>query len=407
MKLKKYKLGEICNIIAGGDAPQNTTKDKTSANLIPVYSNGMDNEGLYGYTDKARITSPSYTISARGTIGVSFLRKTPYVPIVRLLSVIPKKEGISLEYLYYYSKLFEFKRDGSVQQQLTVPMLSEIIVNLPSFLIQKKIATVLSSLDEKIVLNKKMNQKLEAMAKHLYDYWFVQFDFPDKKGKPYKSSGGKMAWNEQLKRVIPEGWEVKPISEMLKCDIPGDWGEEEKKGNYNYKVNCVRGCDMIDMTNLPMRFILQSNSKKLLQTDDFIIEISGGSPTQSTGRIVQVTDEIINRFNKKVICSNFCHGIRISEKEYISYFSQMWNMFYANKVFFNFEGKTSGLKNFQFDTFIDNKWYFPPECLAKEYNYLIRKIQSQIDKNDSENKKLILLRDRLLPLLMNGQVEVG
>ena len=321
-------------------------------------------------------------------------------------------------YLLYLLRSPQYRNLFTGNQQTNITninqdSLGEIEVALPIDLKGKidnekqvQIVSILDDLDNKIALNKRINAKLEQVAKRLYDYWFVQFDFPDKNGKPYKSSGGKMVWNEQLKREIPERWEVKPISEMLKCDIAGDWGEEEKKGNYNYKVNCVRGCDMIDMTSLPTRYILQANSKKLLQADDFIIEISGGSPIQSTGRIVQVTDEIINRFDKKVICSNFCHGIRIAEKDYISYFLQMWNMFYENKVFFNFEGKTSGLKNFQFDTFISQLWVFPPKQLSKQYHEIVSLNRKQIDKSESENQKLISLRDCLLPMLMNGQVEV-
>ena len=282
------------------------------------------------------------------------------------------------------------------------------IINFPCLDLNNKteIGKLLSSLDDKIALNNRIKAKLEQMAKRLYDYWFVQFDFPNADGKPYKSTGGKMVWNEELKREIPEGWEVKKISEILDCEIPGDWGEEEIKGNHKYKVNCIRGCDMVDMTDLPVRYILESNSKKLLQKDDFVIEISGGSPTQSTGRIVQITDEIIKRFNGKIICSNFCHGIRLNDKDYASYFFQMWNMFYLNNIFFNYEGKTSGLKNFQFDTFVSETWYVPPKELVRKYHEVVSKFRKQIDINESETQKLTVLRDRLLPLLMNGQVEV-
>lgn len=282
------------------------------------------------------------------------------------------------------------------------------IINFPCLDLNNKteIGKLLSSLDDKIALNNRINAKLEQMAKRLYDYWFVQFDFPNADGKPYKSTGGKMVWNEELKREIPEGWEVKKISEILDCEIPGDWGEEEIKGNHKYKVNCIRGCDMVDMTDLPVRYILESNSKKLLQKDDFVIEISGGSPTQSTGRIVQITDEIIKRFNGKIICSNFCHGIRLNDKDYASYFFQMWNMFYLNNIFFNYEGKTSGLKNFQFNTFVSETWYVPPKELVRKYHEVVSKFRKYIDKNESETQKLTVLRDSLLPLLMNGQVEV-
>ena len=215
MELKKYKFGEICDIIAGGDAPKIVSVIKTKETPFPVYSNGITDEGLYGYTDKARVLKPAFTVSARGTIGVSFRRNEPYFPIVRLLSVIPKSNDVDLGYLFYYSKLLSFEKDGSVQQQLTVPMFANVDIFLPDIDTQQKTASVLSNLDSKISLNRAINRNLEALAKQLYDYWFVQFDFPDENGKPYKSSGGKMVWNEVLKREVPEGWEVKKIGEVL------------------------------------------------------------------------------------------------------------------------------------------------------------------------------------------------
>jgi len=253
----------------------------------------------------------------------------------------------------------------------------------------------------------KINRNLEELAKQIYDYWFVQFDFPNEDGKPYKTSGGKMVWNELLKREIPAGWEVKPLKNLLSCEISGDWGEDIVKGNRKYKVHCIRGCDMSDMSCLPERYIFPSNMGKQLKENDFVIEISGGSPTQSTGRIVQITKEILNRFDNRIICSNFCHGIRLANTSFVSFFLKLWDMFYENKIFFNFEGKTSGLKNFQFDIFINQQWYFPQEKLAKQYNEFVSELKKQIDKNESEIQELTSLRNTLLPLLMNGQVTLN
>lgn len=208
----KYLLKDICNISAGGDVPKgHYSLTKSSIYSVPIYSNGIENEGLYGYTDKAAITDEAITISARGTIGITFRRTKPYYPIVRLISLIPKKSDINLDYLYYALKLYRFKKDGSVQQQLTVPMVGVCEVDLPDLPTQKRIASVLSNIDRKIALNRAMNEELEQTARDLYDYWFLQFDFPDANGKPYRSSGGKMVYNPQLKREIPEGWEVKNI----------------------------------------------------------------------------------------------------------------------------------------------------------------------------------------------------
>jgi type I restriction enzyme S subunit len=87
----------------------------------------------------------------------------------------------------------------------------------------------------------------------------VQFDFPDENGKPYKSSGGKMVWNEKLKREIPDGWTISPISSCIKQNISGDWGKDEPEGNYTELVSCIRGADIMSMINLPKRYILAKN----------------------------------------------------------------------------------------------------------------------------------------------------
>jgi type I restriction enzyme S subunit len=127
--------------------------------------------------------------------------------------ILQAKGDNNLKYIYYLLNLRDFRPyvTGSAQPKLTQDNLSkmELLIHEPCE--QQKIASVLSALDSKIELNNRINTELEAMAKTLYDYWFVQFDFPDKNGKPYKTSGGKMVWNEELKREIPEGWEIDSI----------------------------------------------------------------------------------------------------------------------------------------------------------------------------------------------------
>lgn len=427
MEMKKYKLGEIATIQTGPFGSQLHNEDYVleGTPIVTVEHLGnkyftTQNLPLVSTEDKERLKKyllkeNDIVFSRVGSVDrCSFVseKENGWLFSGRCLRVRPNKEFVNPQWLYYFFTQQYFKdyvrskAVGCTMPSLNTELLSDLVITTRPLESQQKIAAVLSALDDKIALNRRMNAKLEQMAKRLYDHWFVQFDFPNADGKPYKSSGGKMEYNEVLKREIPDGWEVGKVSELLKCDIPGDWGEEEIKGNHKYKVNCIRGCDMIDMTDLPVRYILESNYKKLLQKDDFVIEISGGSPTQSTGRIVQITDEIIKRFNGKIICSNFCHGIRLNDKDYASYFFQMWNMFYLNNIFFNYEGKTSGLKNFQFDTFVSETWYIPPKELVRKYHEVVSKFRKQIDKNESETQKLTALRDRLLPLLMNGQVEV-
>lgn len=277
---------------------------------------------------------------------------------------------------------------------------------------QKKIAKVLSTLDSKIELNNRINAELEAMAKTIYDYWFVQFDFPDQNGKPYKASGGKMIWNEELKREIPEGWGVEKMEDWLNIDKSGDWGKDSPEGNFTKKVICFRGADINGLNGFgelkpPVRFINEKNSFKILNSHDLIIEISGGSPTQSTGRMAFITDATIKRFEHPLICSNFCKPISMKNKKLLYNFVYYWNSLYDNGIFFGYEGKTSGIKNLLFDSFISSYSTVVPEAKVVEKFYnLMESIQEKKQTALAENQKLAELRDWLLPMLMNGQVKV-
>ena len=156
------ELGDITLITAGGDRPSKYTNKKTIECHVPIYSNGIDNEGLYGYTNVAKIHEESITISARGTIGYCCLRFKPYLPIVRLISVTPKIQN-QIVFFYQAIKNLVFENSGSVQQQLTVPQVSELkIVLPPEFYLTKfeKIGILLFSKIENI---KQQNQELAKL----------------------------------------------------------------------------------------------------------------------------------------------------------------------------------------------------------------------------------------------------
>jgi len=322
-------------------------------------------------------------------------------------------------FVYYFHTSEGQKRLLANKCHVGVPALAQATTNfklieipLPSLITQQKIAAVLSSLDSKIELNNRINAELEAMAKTLYDYWFVQFDFPDANGKPYKTSGGKMVWNEELKREVPEGWEVVKMTEWIENDKSGDWGKEEPEGNFTKKVTCIRGADINGLNGLaelkpPVRYILEKNAFKILNSHDIVIEISGGSPTQSTGRLAYITDATIKRFENPLICSNFCRPVSIKNKKLLYNFVYYWNSLYENGVFFGYEGKTSGIKNLLLDSFVSSYYtVVPEESIVNEFYAFMENIQRKKQTALAENQQLSELRDWLLPMLMNGQVIV-
>ncbi|EMA5717677.1 restriction endonuclease subunit S [Campylobacter jejuni] len=162
------------NISAGGDKPKNCTESKTAKNQIPVYANGVNNNGLVGYTDKATIIKPSLTISARGTIGFVCIRKEPYFPIVRLISLIPCENILCLHYLYFCLNFFIAKGEGSSIPQLTIPKFKSLQIPLPPLKEQEQIAEHLDFVFEKAKALK------ELYTKELKDYEELKQSLPNK-----------------------------------------------------------------------------------------------------------------------------------------------------------------------------------------------------------------------------------
>lgn len=244
------------------------------------------------------------------------------------------------------------------------------------------------------------------MAKQLYDYWFVQFDFPDEEGKPYKSSGGKMVWNETFKREIPEKWSVVQLSKIVKQEKSGDWGNDTAEKGYNHKVSCIRGADFKDTNNIPVRYIQEKNSIKELSPYDIVVEISGGSPTQATGRCLYITKELVDHYDGHIICSNFCQPLTCKTEADALYMYYTWCLIYNNNNMFHYEGKTSGIKNFQMDSFLSEFWILPDKYTLNRFREIVSPLMSDISKNNFLNKNLQNQREFMLPLLMNGQVSI-
>ncbi len=155
-----YTLGEVSEMGAGGDKPKNTSKIKSAECPYPVYSNGLDNEGLYGYTDKAKIFDESVTVSARGTIGFVCLRHLPYVPIVRLVTLIPKESILSAKYLYLYLKQLHISGTGTTQQQLTVPDFRKTEILIPDNTTMMDFTKAVTPIFNKIWTNEDENKQL-------------------------------------------------------------------------------------------------------------------------------------------------------------------------------------------------------------------------------------------------------
>ncbi|MCB9197528.1 MAG: restriction endonuclease subunit S [Flavobacteriales bacterium] len=277
-----------------------------------------------------------------------------------------------------YRRLFT---GGSVQTNISninQETLGNIEVHLPKISDQQKIAKVLSDLDAKIELNNKINAELEAMAKLIYDYWFVQFDFPDANGKPYKSSGGAMVYNAELKREIPKGWEVKTIESLL------------AKNNRTKKI---KSTEYQEKGKYPV--IDQSMSFICGYTDDAEALIKTEVPRIIFGDHTRIV---------KLINFDFARGadgtqVLLSNDERIPQ-----HLFYQSI-------KLIDLSNYGYARhfkFLKEQLVIVPEhAISQKYENIAKSFFDDVKHNTKQNQHLSSLRDWLLPMLMNGQVRVG
>lgn len=219
---------------------------------------------------------------------------------------------------------------------------------------QREIVKEYNVIQNRIALNQQLIQKLEENAQAIYKQWFVEFEFPDENGKPYKSNGGEMVWCEELGKETPKGWVVGKLDEVKSSTLGGDWGKDLAIDNYTKEVYCLRGTDIPSSSNgqkgnIPTRYILEKNLiNRKLEAFDIVTEISGGSPTQSTGRSVFITEEYLNYLKKPAICSNFCRVIK-AKKHCGEYLFSTIKYLYNAGVLFTYENSSNGVKNLALD----------------------------------------------------------
>ncbi len=401
---------EYCERVFDGTHDSPKPKDEgrlliTSKNILNQELNFKDAylispEEFDKVNRRSQIHQWDILFSMIGTVGSIYLERNSEINYcIKNMGVFSCGDKDKAEWLYYYLQSDEVKKrinafmSGAVQKFVPLQFLRNLPV--PEYDESKRnVAIVLSSIDKRIENLRAQNRVLEQTAKTIYDYTFLQ------------CAGHQTTYNKTLNRNIPTNWEVSTIGCYIKESKGGDWGKENPEKNYNLQVSCIRGADIEKMTDLPIRYILAKNSSKLLQEFDLVVEISGGSPTQSTGRSRLMTKELLEMFDNKLICSNFCQAVTMKNPQYAYYISFMWKMFYDNGIFFNFEGKTSGIKNFQLDQFVDTMWFFPDLKTVEKFNAQVAPLIKKQLFNAKQIEALTTQRNTLLPLLMTGQIEV-
>ncbi len=398
LNYKKSKLGDIGKVLMCKRVLKNQT---TNFGEIPFYKISTFGGKPLNFISKSlyenyriKYNHPKkgdILISAAGTIGktVIYDGKPAYFQDSNIVWIENNENKVINEFLYYYYQTQPWiATNGSTIKRLYNDNIRNLIINYPEISVQKKIAKVLSDLDAKIETNNKINQELEAMAKTLYDYWFVQFDFPNEQGKPYKSSGGKMVFNEALKREIPEGWEVKELSNIANITMgqspSGTSYNENQEGEVFYQ-----GC-----TDFGWRFpsirLYTTEPKRMAKIGDILLSVRAPVGTLNIANNNSCIGRGLAALNSKHNFNSYLFYVMV-------YFKQIFD--YRNN-----SGTTFG--SITKDDLFSLKLAFPNIDLLEKYDQIVSTYNKKILNNHKQNQQLTKLRDWLLPMLMNGQVTV-
>ncbi len=388
-ELKKYKIKEIGKVVTG----------KTPSTQIESYFDGcipfitpadISNNPFFLQDSERHISEEGYrsiinnTISGKSILVGCIGSDMGNVSIVdmkcatnqQLNSITKIKDAFDPVFIYY---VLTTKKDylRQLSSSTTTPILSksnfeEIELSLPSLATQKRISSVLSHIDRLISTKRHENSTLEAMAKEIYDYWFVQFDFPNNDGKPYKSSGGKMVFNEILKREIPEGWEVKRLGEFLTIKN----GKDHKHlDNGIFPVYGSGG-------------FMRSVSQCLYEGESVLMPRKG-----SLNNVLYVNEAFWT------VDTMFYSIPKIEHSAKYVYYS-------IKDIDFTRLNSGTGVPSMTSTTLYDIKLVKPSNELISQFDIILNPIYAFIFSNRQQIQNLTILRDYLLPLLMNGQVEV-
>ena len=319
-------------------------------------------------------------ISAAGTLGktVIFDGKPSYFQDSNIVWVDNDEKTVINSFLYYFYQTNPWiKTTGSTINRLYNNDIKNLEISFPNLIKQQSIASVLSALDKKIALNKQINACLEEMAKTLYDYWFVQFDFPDANGKPYKSSGGEMVFDETLKREIPKGWESVELQSCL-AKVPS--------------TVKILNKDIKDFGKYPV----------IDQSQDFIC---GFTDDEKSILNPQDTHIIFGDHTRIVKLVNFKYARGADGTQVILSNNERMPNYLFYQIINQIDLSSYGYaRHFKF--LKEFKIILPSKDISQKYNEIANTYFVKVRNNIKQNHQLTQLRDFLLPMLMNGQVSV-
>jgi type I restriction enzyme S subunit len=428
MELKKYKLGELLDVKRGaslagdyyategelirltcGNFDYNNNCFKPNTSKDNIYYNGTVKPEFIMQKDD--IITP-LTEQAIGLLGstAKIPESNKYIQSQDVAKIICNEKMLYPDYAFYLISSENVKKQLSAAAQQTKirhtspDKIKDCVVWIPDLSAQKKIGDLLSKIDQKIALNRAINQNLEALAKQLYDYWFVQFDFPNEEGKPYKSSGGKMVWSKELKRDIPANWNSSNLIKMkvYNSDYTANGsfaglGDNVKYNEGEKYAMLIRVVDFNDNFQSPEKFVyINKHGYDYLKS----CHLQGGEMIICNVGNAGATYRCPHLDCKMALGPN---GILVNNE----FFNNFLYMYYSSEIGQQqLKAISSGSIQLKFNktSFRNMAILNPPNIIIEQFNRIYDKIYEKMNSLWLENRIFRQQRDELLPLLMNGQV---
>lgn len=413
---KRYKLGELLSIKHGwAFKSENYVKDGKTA-LVTLRNISEDSRFVfdvnkttyYGgeYPEEYNLNEGDLIIPLTEQV-VGLLGNSAFVPnfsdikfvlnqrVGKVQEKYEKIDKIFLKYLLSTTTVrtqMEYRASGTKQRNISPKDIYDIEVYIPELVIQKYIGRILYNLDKKIQINNQINQELEAMAKTLYDYWFVQFDFPDQNGKPYKSSGGKMVYNQELKRQIPEGWGVDSLWNIANFYNGLAMQKYRPDTNEDDYLPVIKIREMMNgFSKDTEKARLDIPTEAVVERGDILFSWSATLEVIIWGKERGALNQHIFKVTSDTCPKSF---IYFELKSYLKVFKAIAEL------------RKTTMGHITQDHLKQAKIVVPPIEIISKLDAKLQPIMLKQQILENQNQELTQLRDWLLPMLMNGQVKV-
>ncbi|PWM54125.1 restriction endonuclease subunit S [Dielma fastidiosa] len=373
-----------------GDIVWITPKDLSGYKERKI-SKGAKNITQEGYDSCSTCFLPKGSIlfSSRAPIGYVAIADCELCTNQGFKSIVPDKNKVDGQFLFYALKFnaprIESMASGTTFKEVSGAVMKKVRIKCPKSLSdQRKIANILSSFDDKIEINNRIINNLEEQRFLLFKYKFIE----------HKTG------------------ELVNLESFVEQTLGGDWGKDTLQDKYSEKVHCIRGADIPSVSlggvgKCPLRYITKKNfDNKKIEPNMIVVELSGGSPTQSTGRSALISKDYVDRFDGRLICTNFCRSLKI-RVGYEFFFYEYWKFLYDTGIFFNFENGTTGIKNLDMKSVLNKTKVFKPDNESlNEFNNFAKLVQRMQMSLSTQNNILEKTRDSILPKIISGELAI-